>query len=72
MGIRSIAFGLRGAPQKPASKANPMEQRMAPLTTAARPTGGDPLDTRKWIGMGIEAASQAPAAQVINMRVLQK
>jgi 3-methylcrotonyl-CoA carboxylase beta subunit len=30
----------------------------------------DPLETRKWISMGIEAAQQAPAEQ-FNMGVLQ-
>jgi 3-methylcrotonyl-CoA carboxylase beta subunit len=31
----------------------------------------DPLDTRTWISMGIEAASQAPATREFNMGVLQ-
>ena len=31
----------------------------------------DPLDTRTWISMGIEAASQSRATRVFNMGVLQ-
>ncbi len=31
----------------------------------------DPLDTRKWISMGIEAANQAPPERSFNMGVLQ-
>ena len=31
----------------------------------------DPLETRKWISMGIEAANQAPAERAFNMGVLQ-
>ncbi|GLB49777.1 acyl-CoA carboxylase subunit beta [Neptunitalea lumnitzerae] len=31
----------------------------------------DPLDTRKWISMGIEAANQAPIEKRFNMGVLQ-
>ncbi|MBT8296870.1 MAG: acyl-CoA carboxylase subunit beta, partial [Maribacter sp.] len=31
----------------------------------------DPLDTRKWISMGIEAANQAPIEKPFNMGVLQ-
>jgi acetyl-CoA carboxylase carboxyltransferase component len=31
----------------------------------------DPLDTRTWMSLGIEAASQAPATREFNMGVLQ-
>ncbi len=31
----------------------------------------DPLETRKWISMGVEAANQAPITQPFNMGVLQ-
>jgi 3-methylcrotonyl-CoA carboxylase beta subunit len=31
----------------------------------------DPLDTRTWISLGIEAASQAPATREFNIGVLQ-
>jgi len=31
----------------------------------------DPLDTRKWISMGIEAANQAPIEKPFNMGILQ-
>jgi acetyl-CoA carboxylase carboxyltransferase component len=31
----------------------------------------DPLDTRKWISMGIEAANHAPIEKKFNMGVLQ-
>jgi len=31
----------------------------------------NPLDTRKWISMGIEAANHAPITKAFNMGVLQ-
>ena len=31
----------------------------------------DPLDTRKWISMGIEAANHAPIEKPFNMGVIQ-
>ena len=31
----------------------------------------DPLDTRKWISMGIEAANHAPIEKPFNMGILQ-
>jgi acetyl-CoA carboxylase carboxyltransferase component len=31
----------------------------------------DPLDTRKWISMGIEAANHAPIEKVFNLGVIQ-
>jgi 3-methylcrotonyl-CoA carboxylase beta subunit len=31
----------------------------------------DPLDTRKWISMGIEAANHAPIEKPFNLGVLQ-
>ncbi|MCB0372397.1 MAG: acyl-CoA carboxylase subunit beta, partial [Muricauda sp.] len=31
----------------------------------------DPLDTRKWISMGIEAANHAPIEKQFNLGVLQ-
>lgn len=31
----------------------------------------DPLDTRKWVSMGIEAANHAPIEKAFNMGVLQ-
>ena len=31
----------------------------------------DPLETRTWISMGIEAAAQSPATREFNMGVLQ-
>jgi len=31
----------------------------------------DPLDTRKWISMGIEAANHAPIEKAFNMGVIQ-
>jgi acetyl-CoA carboxylase carboxyltransferase component len=31
----------------------------------------DPLDTRKWISMGIEAANHAPVTRAFNMGILQ-
>ena len=31
----------------------------------------DPLDTRKWVSMGIEAANHAPIEKPFNLGVLQ-
>jgi len=31
----------------------------------------DPLETRTWVNMGIEAAAQSPATKEFNMGVLQ-
>ncbi len=31
----------------------------------------DPLDTRKWVSMGIAAANQSPITKAFNMGVLQ-
>ena len=31
----------------------------------------DPMETRKWISMGIEAANQSPITKPFNMGVLQ-
>jgi acetyl-CoA carboxylase carboxyltransferase component len=31
----------------------------------------DPLDTRKWIGMGIEAANHAPIEKQFNLGIIQ-
>lgn len=50
------------------------EESMSPYYAAARlwlDAIIDPLDTRTWISMGIEAASQSPATREFNMGVLQ-
>jgi acetyl-CoA carboxylase carboxyltransferase component len=55
------------------------EESMSPYYAAAGPglepgwldATIDSLDTRIWIRMGIEAASQAPATREFNMGVLQ-
>lgn len=50
------------------------EESMSPYYAAARlwlDAIIDPLETRTWISMGIEAASQAPAERAFNMGVLQ-
>jgi acetyl-CoA carboxylase carboxyltransferase component len=31
----------------------------------------DPIDTRKWISLGIEAANESPAQEKFNMGILQ-
>jgi len=31
----------------------------------------DPLETRMWVSLGIEAAAQSPAMRAFNMGVLQ-
>lgn len=48
------------------------EESMSPYYAAARlwlDAIIDPLDTRTWISMGIEAAQQAPATREFNMGV---
>lgn len=50
------------------------EESMSPYYAAARlwlDAIIDPLETRTWISMGIEAASQSPATREFNMGVLQ-
>lgn len=50
------------------------EETISPYYAAARlwlDAIIDPLETRTWISMGIEAASQAPAEREFNMGVLQ-
>jgi acetyl-CoA carboxylase carboxyltransferase component len=55
------------------------EESMSPYSAAAGPGPDpgwldaiiDPLETRTWFSMGIEAASQAPATREFNMGVLQ-
>lgn len=50
------------------------DQQISPYYAAARLwTDGiiDPLDTRKWISMGIEAANHSPIEKKFNMGVLQ-
>lgn len=50
------------------------EESMSPYYAAARlwlDAIIDPLETRTWISMGIEAAQQAPATRAFNMGVLQ-
>ena len=49
-------------------------QQISPYYAAARLWTDaiiDPLDTRKWISMGIEAANQAPIEKRFNMGVIQ-
>ncbi len=48
--------------------------RMSPNNAAARmwlDAVIDPLETRMWISLGIEAAAQSPATREFNMGVLQ-
>jgi acetyl-CoA carboxylase carboxyltransferase component len=50
------------------------DEQVSPYYAAARLWTDaviDPLDTRTWISMGIEAANQAPITQKFNMGVLQ-
>ncbi|MCT8340881.1 acyl-CoA carboxylase subunit beta [Flavobacteriaceae bacterium TK19130] len=50
------------------------DEQISPYYAAARLWTDaviDPLDTRKWISMGIEAADQAPIEKKFNMGVLQ-
>ena len=50
------------------------EESISPYYAAARlwlDAIIDPLDTRTWISMGIEAAQQAPATRKFKMGVLQ-
>ncbi len=53
---------------------NRYDNQVSPYYAAARLWTDaiiDPLDTRKWISMGIEAANQAPLEKQFNMGVLQ-
>jgi acetyl-CoA carboxylase carboxyltransferase component len=50
------------------------QQQIAPYYAAARLWTDaviDPLETRKWISMGVEAANQAPIEKQYNTGVLQ-
>ena len=50
------------------------DEQVSPYYAAARLWTDaiiDPLDTRTWISMGIEAANQAPIEKPFNMGVLQ-
>jgi acetyl-CoA carboxylase carboxyltransferase component len=50
------------------------DEQVSPYYAAARLWTDaiiDPLDTRTWISMGIEAANQAPITKKFNMGVLQ-
>lgn len=63
---------IRSKLHSPASAG--YEESMSPYYAAARlwlDAIIDPLDTRTWISMGIEAAQQAPAPREFNMGVLQ-
>ncbi|PVW13559.1 acyl-CoA carboxylase subunit beta [Marixanthomonas spongiae] len=53
---------------------NRYDEQISPYYAAARMWTDaviDPLDTRKWISMGIEAANHAPIQKKFNMGVLQ-
>ncbi len=53
---------------------NRYDEQISPYYAAARIWTDaviDPLDTRKWISMGIEAADHAPIEKKFNMGVLQ-
>ena len=53
---------------------NKYDNQVSPYYAAARIWTDaiiDPLDTRKWISMGIEAANHAPIEKAFNMGVLQ-
>jgi len=50
------------------------DEQVSPYYAAARLWTDaviDPLDTRTWISMGIEAANQAPITKKFNMGILQ-
>ncbi len=70
--------GEKITPEKEAELFNNIKNRydnqVSPYYAAARIwTDGviDPLDTRKWISLGIEAANHAPIEKPFNMGVLQ-
>ena len=50
------------------------DEQISPYYAAARLWTDaviNPVDTRKWISMGIEAANQAPINQAFNLGVIQ-
>ena len=70
--------GEKITPEKEAELFNKIKERydqqISPYYAAARLWTDaiiDPLDTRKWISMGIEAANHAPIEKPFNMGVLQ-
>jgi acetyl-CoA carboxylase carboxyltransferase component len=70
--------GEKITPEKEAELYNRIKERydrqISPYYAAARLWTDaiiDPLDTRKWISMGIEAANHAPIEKAFNMGVLQ-
>ncbi|MGB5376618.1 acyl-CoA carboxylase subunit beta, partial [Muriicola sp.] len=70
--------GEKITPEKEAELFNKIKERydnqISPYYAAARLWTDaiiDPLDTRKWISMGIEAANNAPIEKAFNMGVLQ-
>jgi acetyl-CoA carboxylase carboxyltransferase component len=79
--IETASLKKRGekiTPEKEAELFNKIKERyddqISPYYAAARLWTDaiiDPLDTRKWISMGIEAANHAPIEKPFNMGVLQ-
>ncbi len=79
--IETASLKKRGekiTPEKEAELFNKIKERydnqISPYYAAARLWTDaiiDPLDTRKWISMGIEAANHAPIEKSFNMGVLQ-
>ncbi|MGB5700690.1 acyl-CoA carboxylase subunit beta [Muriicola sp.] len=79
--IETASLKKRGekiTPEKEAELFNKIKERydnqISPYFAAARLWTDaiiDPLDTRKWISMGIEAANNAPIEKAFNMGVLQ-
>jgi len=79
--IETASLKKRGekiTPEKKAELFNKIKERydnqISPYYAAARLWTDaiiDPLDTRKWISMGIEAANHAPIEKPFNMGVLQ-
>lgn len=79
--IETASLKKRGekiTPEKEAELFNKIKERydnqISPYYAAARLWTDaiiDPLDTRKWISMGIEAANHAPIEKAFNMGVLQ-
>ncbi len=70
--------GVTITPEKEAELLNKIrskyEETISPYYAAARlwlDAIIDPLETRTWVSLGIEAAQQAPAERVFNMGVLQ-
>ena len=72
MGVSTIPRSLCSAFEEPSAKTDLMAREVETVEDVLVTCPiMDPLDTRTWISMGIEAASQSPATREFNIGVLQ-